>query len=263
MFADLLNSSYFALFLIVALGFMLGRIKIKGLSLDVSATSVMVVGFVNSGMMKVRQAIGVIMGAILGTSVTGWILCLNQVAADGRQVVSHAGGGGVSAVCGAEGIVDKNVSQAGKSLAQLGIVLGLALDEPGVLQQHDLALFQGGGLGVGIRACDIGGHDDLLAQQLRKAVRHDLQAQLFLPLALGLAHVGAEDDLCAVLHQITDGGKSGDDPLVGSDLAVLGGDVEVAAAQNPLAGYINILNRLFVVVHDNTSIYRDCSRIFP
>jgi len=37
MFADLLNSSYFALFLIVALGFMLGRIKIKGLSLDVSA----------------------------------------------------------------------------------------------------------------------------------------------------------------------------------------------------------------------------------
>ena len=44
-----------------------------------SATSVMVVGFVNSGMMKVRQAIGVIMGAILGTSVTGWILCLNSL----------------------------------------------------------------------------------------------------------------------------------------------------------------------------------------
>ena len=39
----------------------------------------MVVGFVNSGMMKVRQAIGVIMGAILGTSITGWILCLNSL----------------------------------------------------------------------------------------------------------------------------------------------------------------------------------------
>lgn len=37
MLTDLLNSSYFALFLIVALGFMLGRIKVKGLSLDVSA----------------------------------------------------------------------------------------------------------------------------------------------------------------------------------------------------------------------------------
>ena len=39
-----------------------------------SATSVMVVG-----MMKVKQAIGVIMGAILGTSVTGWILCLSSL----------------------------------------------------------------------------------------------------------------------------------------------------------------------------------------
>ena len=37
MLIDLLHSSYFSLFLIVALGFMLGRIKIKGLSLDVSA----------------------------------------------------------------------------------------------------------------------------------------------------------------------------------------------------------------------------------
>ena len=44
-----------------------------------SATSVMVVGLVNSGMMKVKQAIGVIMGAILGTSVTGWILCLSSL----------------------------------------------------------------------------------------------------------------------------------------------------------------------------------------
>ena len=37
MFAELLKSSYFALFVIVALGFMLGRIRIKGLSLDISA----------------------------------------------------------------------------------------------------------------------------------------------------------------------------------------------------------------------------------
>ncbi len=44
-----------------------------------SATSVMVVGFVNSGMMSVKQAIGVILGAILGTSITGWILALNSI----------------------------------------------------------------------------------------------------------------------------------------------------------------------------------------
>lgn len=41
-----------------------------------SATTVMVVGFVNSGIMTLRQAIGVIMGANLGTSVTSWLLSL-------------------------------------------------------------------------------------------------------------------------------------------------------------------------------------------
>ena len=44
-----------------------------------SATSVMVVGFVNSGMMKLRQAIGVVMGSIIGTSITGWIICLSYL----------------------------------------------------------------------------------------------------------------------------------------------------------------------------------------
>ena len=43
------------------------------------ATAVMTVGFVNSGLMKLRQAVSVILGAILGTSVTGWIICLGYV----------------------------------------------------------------------------------------------------------------------------------------------------------------------------------------
>ena len=53
-----------------------------------SATSVMVVGFVNSGMMKVRQAIGIVLGAILGTSITGWILALNSIGGSGASVAS-------------------------------------------------------------------------------------------------------------------------------------------------------------------------------
>lgn len=53
-----------------------------------SATSVMVVGFVNSGMMKVRQAIGIILGAILGTSITGWILALNSLSSSGAASVA-------------------------------------------------------------------------------------------------------------------------------------------------------------------------------
>ena len=44
-----------------------------------SATTVMVVGFVNSGIMKLEQAVGVIMGANVGTTVTSWILSLTGI----------------------------------------------------------------------------------------------------------------------------------------------------------------------------------------
>lgn len=44
-----------------------------------SATTVMVVGFVNSGIMKLKQAVGVIMGANIGTTMTSWILSLAGV----------------------------------------------------------------------------------------------------------------------------------------------------------------------------------------
>ena len=44
-----------------------------------SATSIMVVGFVNSGMMKVKESISIIIGGILGTSITGWIISLSYI----------------------------------------------------------------------------------------------------------------------------------------------------------------------------------------
>ena len=52
-----------------------------------SATTVMVIGCVNSGMMKLKQAIGIIMGANIGTSVTGWILCLSYI--DGSNGIAQ------------------------------------------------------------------------------------------------------------------------------------------------------------------------------
>ncbi len=48
-----------------------------------SATTVMVVGFVNSGIMKLANAIGIIMGANIGTTATGWILVLADVEGGG------------------------------------------------------------------------------------------------------------------------------------------------------------------------------------
>ena len=47
-----------------------------------SATTVMVVGFVNSGIMKLSQAVGVIMGANIGTTITSWILSLSGIESD-------------------------------------------------------------------------------------------------------------------------------------------------------------------------------------
>ena len=44
-----------------------------------SATTVMVVGFVNSGIMTLKQAVHVIMGANIGTTVTAWILSLSGI----------------------------------------------------------------------------------------------------------------------------------------------------------------------------------------
>ena len=66
------------------------------------ATAVMVVGFVNSGMMKVRQGIYVTLGAILGTSITGWIICLSYIegAAGIAQFLSTATLTGVVALTG-------------------------------------------------------------------------------------------------------------------------------------------------------------------
>ena len=170
----------------------------------------------------------------------------------------------MGAVGGAEGIVDENIRQGSQRLAQRRVVFGLTLLKAGVLQQHHIAVLQRGGLGLGVLPCHVGSHDDFLAQQLADALGNDFQTQLGLPLALGLAHVGAEDDLGVVVNQVPDGGHGGNDPLVGGDDAVLGGNIEVAAAQNPLAGYVDVLDGLFIVVHDNSSIFSGGhSRILP
>lgn len=71
-----------------------------------SATTVMVVGFVNSGMMKVAQSIGIIMGANIGTSITGWILCLSYI--DGSEGIAQLlSTATISAIVAIVGIVFK------------------------------------------------------------------------------------------------------------------------------------------------------------
>lgn len=62
-------------------GVLLGA-AVTGVIQSSSATTVMVVGLVNSGIMKLRQAVGIIMGANIGTTVTSWILSLTGIQSD-------------------------------------------------------------------------------------------------------------------------------------------------------------------------------------
>ena len=59
------------------LGIILGA-GITALIQSSSATTVMVVGFVNAGVMTLSQAVGIIMGANIGTTVTSWIVSMNE-----------------------------------------------------------------------------------------------------------------------------------------------------------------------------------------
>jgi len=68
-----------------AMGFLLGA-GVTAVIQSSSATTVMVVGFVNSGLMKLHQACAVIMGANVGTTATSWILSLTGVEGDGVLV---------------------------------------------------------------------------------------------------------------------------------------------------------------------------------
>lgn len=52
-----------------------------------SATTVMVVGFVNSGIMQLKQAVGIIMGANVGTTITSWILSLSGIESDNLLIM--------------------------------------------------------------------------------------------------------------------------------------------------------------------------------
>ena len=63
-------------------GFLLGM-GVTAVIQSSSATTVMVVGFVNSGIMTLHQAVGPIMGANVGTTITGWILSLTAIKGGG------------------------------------------------------------------------------------------------------------------------------------------------------------------------------------
>ena len=91
-----------------------------------SATSVMVVGFVNSGMMNIRQAISIILGALIGTSITGWIICLSTFeGADGWIAIFSTST--ITAVVAVIGIILRMFSKKQSDRHVGDILLGFAV----------------------------------------------------------------------------------------------------------------------------------------
>ncbi|MBR3570548.1 MAG: Na/Pi cotransporter family protein [Oscillibacter sp.] len=91
-----------------------------------SATSVMVVGFVNSGMMKFGQAIGIILGAILGTSVTGWVICLSDISG-GSGWVSLLSTSTLTGLIAVSGIVVRTAAKRATHKHVGDIMMGFAV----------------------------------------------------------------------------------------------------------------------------------------
>ena len=85
----------------------------------------MVVGFVNSGMMKLGQAISVIHGALIGTSITGWIISLSSL--EGGGWVSLFSTSTLSAIVAIIGVVLRMFSKKQRSRHVGEIMLGFAV----------------------------------------------------------------------------------------------------------------------------------------
>ena len=105
----------------------LERLTKKAVIQSSSATTVMVVGFVNSGIMKLTQAVGIIMGANIGTTITSWILSLTGISS-GNVFIKLLKPSSFSPVLAAIGIICMMTGKDGSRKKTIGsILLGFAV----------------------------------------------------------------------------------------------------------------------------------------
>ncbi len=106
-------------------GILLG-IVVTALLLSSSATSVMAIGFVNSGLMQFTEAVSIILGSIMGTSITGWIACLSFVGG-GEGLLMVFSSTFITGVFAVAGICLYKFSKKARSNQIGAILLGLAV----------------------------------------------------------------------------------------------------------------------------------------
>ena len=95
-----------------------------------SATSVMTVGFVNSGMMQFRQSIGIILGSLLGTSITGWIIAMSSLPGGGGGWLDLLSTDTIMGIIAIAGIIFRSFSKKHKNVGD--IMLGFAVLMSGI-----------------------------------------------------------------------------------------------------------------------------------
>ena len=187
---------------------------------------------------------------------------MHEVAGIGRQKRRDAGGGGMGAVRRAERVVDVCFAELGELLAELGIVLLLALVETKVLENQHLTILKGRCLGLGVWADGVGGERHGATEQLGEAQGRRAQRELLLEaLARRTAEVAHEDDAGAFVDQFLDGGqRSADAGIVGAD-AICHGDVEVDADEHALAACVELVDGGDISHDDFLSNHRGCGDV--
>ncbi len=107
-------------------GLLLG-IGVTAIIQSSSATTVMVVGFINSGIMKLSQSVGIIMGANVGTTITAWLLSLASIEAEGNFLLELLKPSSFSPILAFLGIILYMFVKNQKKRDIGGIFLGFAI----------------------------------------------------------------------------------------------------------------------------------------
>ena len=151
---------------------------------------------------------------------------------------------------GTERIVYEDIGEGSKILGECFAVLGLFCAIAGVLKKNNIAVLHRSDSCLCVLADDavISRELDFLAEKLGEADSNRSEGEFRLRNALRLAEVAAKDDLAAVGNQLLDGRKSGNETVFVCDLASFQRNVEIAAAEDAKALYIDIINR-FLVKH--------------
>ena len=104
-----------------------------------AAATVMVIGFVNSGMMSLEQAAAITLGANIGTSITGWVLCLSYVEGT-AGIAAILSSSTISAVAAISGTLLRMLAKRSRHKNIGNILLGFAILMTGMHMMSDAVM---------------------------------------------------------------------------------------------------------------------------